>query len=468
MDQTDIFPNQEALNKALNHYRTNMRGFIIFHLKKIRGQHVEDIVIDAFFNMGLTDRANEIENSLNQNHRDIKSAIDIDDFPRIINDKWKEAFKEPLADDKTFRNQLWLIKDCRDQSWAHPPEGDADAEGTRAFLFLIADVLGKINKQNAQQNVEAIRDQLLSDDTSRHISEISKELEAAENDKKKLKKELAEKKQDLEKMEETQSQYEKQLEILRDIETEKKKSENQVSILKKEVKEYEEMWNLSEENLKTANQHIRESEKQKKSLEERVTELEQQSEETTKQKEDYKKQLKASEESLSNTSDKLKALQEEKRVYIELIQAIENELAKVKNNDNNENISKTQNHLRTGGKSLSEAFRQSRQNKKVSQSSQWSGDKTAREVVRDAVGEITQNKTDVEFTIKDVNSVIRKTYTNFKETTTSAQIIQDCPNHPSRKHHTSKHNYYWRVERGKYRLFDPEKDKIEDLDDSIN
>ena len=104
----------------------------------------------------------------------------------------------------------------------------------------------------------------------------------------------------------------------------------------------------------------------------------------------------------------------------------------------------------------------------VSQSSQWSGDKTAREVVRDAVRELTQDKTDVEFTIKDVISVIHKTDPTFKNSTAGAQITAVCVNHPSRKHHPSyKQNYYWRVEKGKYRLIDPEKDKIEDLDDSI-
>ena len=104
----------------------------------------------------------------------------------------------------------------------------------------------------------------------------------------------------------------------------------------------------------------------------------------------------------------------------------------------------------------------------VSQASRWSGDKTARDVVRDAVRELTQDKTDVEFTIKDVISVIHKTDSTFKKSTTGAQIIAVCVNHPSRRHHPSqKHNYYWRVEKGKYRLFDPEKDKIKDKDDSI-
>ena len=108
------------------------------------------------------------------------------------------------------------------------------------------------------------------------------------------------------------------------------------------------------------------------------------------------------------------------------------------------------------------------QKRVVSHSSRWSGDKSARDVVRDAVRELTQDKTDVEFTIKDVISLIHKSDSTFKKNTAGAQITAYCVNHPSRRYHPSaKHNYYWRVEKGKYRLYDPEKDKIEDKDDSI-
>ena len=75
-------------------------------------------------------------------------------------ENWKEVFRYPLNDDEGFQNQLWLIKTCRDQSWAHPPEGDAESEGTRAYLFLIADVLRKIKKPDKQSELEAIRDKL--------------------------------------------------------------------------------------------------------------------------------------------------------------------------------------------------------------------------------------------------------------------------------------------------------------------
>ena len=55
----DSWPNQEALNKALNIYRASMRSFIIFHLKKIPGMNVADVVIDSVGDW----RADEIDRS---------------------------------------------------------------------------------------------------------------------------------------------------------------------------------------------------------------------------------------------------------------------------------------------------------------------------------------------------------------------------------------------------------------------
>ncbi len=102
------------------------------------------------------------------------------------------------------------------------------------------------------------------------------------------------------------------------------------------------------------------------------------------------------------------------------------------------------------------------QHQDISSTPRWSGDKGARDVVRDAVRELTRDRTDVEFAIKEVTSVIHKTDPNFNKGTVSGQITANCINHPSRRHHpSSKHNYYWRIGAGKYRLYDPEKDKIE-------
>ena len=115
---------------------------------------------------------------------------------------WREVFKGPLNDDKDFQNQLWLIKTCRDQSWAHPPEGDAESEGTRACLFLIAEVLRKIKRPDKQREVESIRDELFFDDSAER-------LEKAEKDIAEYKRLLAEVKQRLADVESEKCKYAK-------------------------------------------------------------------------------------------------------------------------------------------------------------------------------------------------------------------------------------------------------------------
>lgn len=199
----DSWPNQEALNKALNIYRVSMRSFIIFHLRKIPGMNVEDVVIDSVGDW----RADEIDRILSESDRDIRSVIDINDFPHLVNKNWAGAFERTLNDDKTFRNQLWLIVECRNADWAHPPEGDADFESTRAHLFLIADVLGKINKSDAKDRVEVIRDEL--DDTAERLADVEECLKKMEAENAEHKKSVAEVEKHLETAKLEKSKYEK-------------------------------------------------------------------------------------------------------------------------------------------------------------------------------------------------------------------------------------------------------------------
>ena len=97
----------------------------------------------------------------------------------------------------------------------------------------------------------------------------------------------------------------------------------------------------------------------------------------------------------------------------------------------------------------------------VSPPSRWSGDKLAREVVWDAVQKLTQDSADGEFTIKQVLALIREDDPDFKRGTMDGTMIENTVNHPSRRHHPSaSHDHYWRVDKGMYRLYDPEKDKM--------
>lgn len=94
-----------------------------------------------------------------------------------------------------------------------------------------------------------------------------------------------------------------------------------------------------------------------------------------------------------------------------------------------------------------------------SQNSRWSGEKGAREVVLEAVQELTGGDATVKFTPKEVFEHILKKHSSFKHTTTVAQITAACPNHPSNRHHSGNHKLYWRVGKGTYRLHDPETDE---------
>ncbi len=90
----------------------------------------------------------------------------------------------------------------------------------------------------------------------------------------------------------------------------------------------------------------------------------------------------------------------------------------------------------------------------------WSGEKPVKQIVWEAVKELTQGNEDYIFSPKDVTQVVIKKYPSFNKTTVSCQIISDCLNHTSRHHYPGGEDRYWWVEKGKYRLFNPDKDKV--------
>lgn len=90
----------------------------------------------------------------------------------------------------------------------------------------------------------------------------------------------------------------------------------------------------------------------------------------------------------------------------------------------------------------------------------WTGDKGVREVVKDAVDEITKGDTTVEFTLKEVKARIQIKFPKFKISNVRPEITAGCVNHPSRHHHSVREDYYWRVSRGRYRLYDEKTDTI--------
>ncbi|MCY3627951.1 MAG: hypothetical protein OXG88_09950, partial [Gammaproteobacteria bacterium] len=296
----DSWPNQEALNKALNIYRVSMRSFIIFHLKKIPGMNIEDVVIDSVGDW----RADEIDRILSESDRDIGSVIDINDFPHLVNKNWGDAFEKTLNDDKTFRNQLWLIVECRNADWAHPPEGDAEFESTRAHLFLIADVLGKINKSDAKDRVEVIRDEL--DDTAERLADAEEWLRKMEAKNAEHKKSLAE--------------AEKHLETAK---LEKSKYDEDNATLSKQVDEKEKLRKKLSKQLKSARA---ETDKYKKNLSNTKKRLEKSEAAHT----GYKERLETKSNELKDIKDELAAIEMEKTADKKHLKTISKELEEAK------------------------------------------------------------------------------------------------------------------------------------------
>ena len=100
------------------------------------------------------------------------------------------------------------------------------------------------------------------------------------------------------------------------------------------------------------------------------------------------------------------------------------------------------------------------QRQRPSQTARWSGDKSVNEVVWEAVEKLMQGDKEF-FAPKEVTAFILEKYPDFNSSTVSCQIASDCVNHTSRHHYPGGSDRYWWISKGKYRLYDPEKDKIE-------
>ena len=150
--QTTNRPNEDALRQAIDIYRDAMRLFIVRQLRRVQGAQVEELI-----GRGLGDRqAEEFNRKLDENG-DIEAAIDLSYFPKVVHENWQGAFAQHFKDDLTVQSTLWVINKARNQV-AHPGNQDIDAEYTRARLYDIADLLGRINAPNEKNKVEAIRD----------------------------------------------------------------------------------------------------------------------------------------------------------------------------------------------------------------------------------------------------------------------------------------------------------------------
>ena len=87
--------------------------------------------------------------------------------------------------------------------------------------------------------------------------------------------------------------------------------------------------------------------------------------------------------------------------------------------------------------------------------SRWSGP-PVREVVWEAVQDFTGGDVNIEFAVKDIKAIILKKYPDFNVNTIGSQIMAQCANSASRRHHGPGIDRYWKVKYGVYRLYEPD------------
>ncbi len=100
-----------------------------------------------------------------------------------------------------------------------------------------------------------------------------------------------------------------------------------------------------------------------------------------------------------------------------------------------------------------------KRHQRISQTSRWSGNKLEQEqVVWEAVQEFTNGDPNTTFAPADIDKAVKNRYSDFPVYTVRRWIRGGCVNFPKRSDYPDSENKYWRVEIGKYRLYNPETD----------
>ena len=148
-------PNRDALAKAIDTFRDEMRPFLIESLSQTPGLKAEEAIRQS---LQLEHQTIDFDRNLKQNS-DLESAIDVNHFPRLVEHHWRDVFSARFSGDKTVVRRLWFIKEVRNEV-SHPPARDLDGNSTEECLSHIAYVLGKADAHEGKQSVERIRSAL--------------------------------------------------------------------------------------------------------------------------------------------------------------------------------------------------------------------------------------------------------------------------------------------------------------------
>lgn len=162
------YPNRDALRKAHDIYLDAIYPFMRECLGKFQGTTAEELIRDA---LSLA------------SHDNIEKKIEISDIAHLVRTYWYDYFQdrfEAIDPHYEARSAIGLIVEGRNRA-SHRP-WDLDPEFTRTQLFLIAEVLEKINRPDAQREVETIRNDLF-ENTTQQLVEIAVKEEKAQHKK---------------------------------------------------------------------------------------------------------------------------------------------------------------------------------------------------------------------------------------------------------------------------------------------
>ena len=244
----------------------------------------------------------------------IEENIEVKDISRIINERdyWRDYFQEKFKiidrDDIRYydaRSVTRLIMMGRNQV-SHDELRELDPEFTRTQLFLIIELLGKVNRPDKQREVEAIRDELFSDDTAERLAEAEERLKDVET-------ENAEDKKSLEEAEAR----------LKTVEAEKIKHEKDNTKLSKQIDDQEKRVKKLSRQLKNAKS---ENDKHKKNL----AGTKQRLEKSEAAQVSYKERLETTSKELKDTKNELAAVEAEKTAHQERLETTAKELEEAK------------------------------------------------------------------------------------------------------------------------------------------
>ena len=145
------WPNKEALTKAIDIFREQMRPFLTRCLRRLPDKPASEAIIEALDDQ----QAREFERNL-KNVGDLESAIDVSIFPRLVYAYWHVVFAAEFDGNRsTIVKNLNRIKKARNLI-SHPPFGrDLDGGKTREHLRQIKSVL---RSSGAKEGMTAVED----------------------------------------------------------------------------------------------------------------------------------------------------------------------------------------------------------------------------------------------------------------------------------------------------------------------